>query len=102
MRYQAKVTSKGQITVPAEVREALGLAQGDMLAFELKAGYAELSRVGGIEEVVKRHWDLLTRPALFASDREAIAAYFDDLPPDDESPVPLIVRARHPRLRDAR
>ena len=29
----AKLTSKGQITVPKEVREALGLHTGDRLAF---------------------------------------------------------------------
>lgn len=102
MRYQAKVTSKGQITVPAEVREALGLAQGDMLAFELKGSYAQVQRVLTLEEVVEKHRDLLDRPALFASDDEAIAAYFDELPPDDESPVPLVVRARNPREIDAR
>jgi AbrB family looped-hinge helix DNA binding protein len=31
----AKLTSKGQITVPKEVREALGLHTGDRLAFRL-------------------------------------------------------------------
>lgn len=30
---QAKVTSKGQITVPAEVRERLGIVTGDLLEF---------------------------------------------------------------------
>jgi antitoxin PrlF len=30
----SKVTSKGQVTVPEAVRRALGLAQGDRLAWE--------------------------------------------------------------------
>ena len=32
---QAKVTSKGQITIPAEVRDALGLREGDTVSFEV-------------------------------------------------------------------
>ena len=31
--YDATVTSKGQVTVPVEVREALGLMQGDKIEF---------------------------------------------------------------------
>ena len=31
----AKVTTKGQITIPAETRKALGIEQGDQLLFEV-------------------------------------------------------------------
>lgn len=34
MRKQAKITSKGQITVPIEVRRILGVRAGDYLLFE--------------------------------------------------------------------
>jgi AbrB family looped-hinge helix DNA binding protein len=34
MQKQAKITSKGQITVPREVRHALGVRAGDRLLFE--------------------------------------------------------------------
>lgn len=34
MQKQAKVTSKGQITVPLEVRRTLGVRAGDRLIFE--------------------------------------------------------------------
>lgn len=34
--YRARITSKGQITIPAAVREQLGLATGDEVAFEPK------------------------------------------------------------------
>jgi antitoxin PrlF len=34
MKKQAKITSKGQITVPREVRRVLGLRAGDRLLFE--------------------------------------------------------------------
>jgi len=34
MKKQAKVTSKGQITVPREIRRRLGVRPGDKLEFE--------------------------------------------------------------------
>ena len=34
MEKQAKITSKGQITVPRDVRRALGVQAGDHLVFE--------------------------------------------------------------------
>jgi antitoxin PrlF len=37
VRKQAKITSKGQITVPREVRHVLGVRAGDRLLFESDA-----------------------------------------------------------------
>lgn len=34
MKKQARITSKGQITVPHEIRRALGVRPGDRLLFE--------------------------------------------------------------------
>jgi AbrB family looped-hinge helix DNA binding protein len=34
LKKQARITSKGQITVPHEVRRALGVGAGDKLLFE--------------------------------------------------------------------
>jgi AbrB family looped-hinge helix DNA binding protein len=34
MQKQAKLTSKGQVTIPRAVRQALGLRPGDRLVFE--------------------------------------------------------------------
>lgn len=33
---QSRISSKGQVTVPAEVRDRLGLAPGTPIAFELR------------------------------------------------------------------
>jgi len=34
MKKQARITSKGQITIPHEIRRALGVRAGDKLLFE--------------------------------------------------------------------
>jgi len=38
MALTAKITSKGQITVPIEVRRSLGVRAGDRVAFEEREG----------------------------------------------------------------
>ncbi len=43
----ATLTSKGQITVPVEIRNRLGLQAGDRLDFQLKEGKVELTKVTG-------------------------------------------------------
>ncbi len=35
---QAKITSKGQVTVPLAIRRALGVGPGDLLSFEKDKG----------------------------------------------------------------
>ncbi len=41
----AKVTSKGQVTIPKEVRERLGVHPGEELGFEEKDGLLFVSKV---------------------------------------------------------
>jgi antitoxin PrlF len=38
MELEAKVTSKGQLTIPKEVRRALGIREGDSLIFDMDDG----------------------------------------------------------------
>jgi AbrB family looped-hinge helix DNA binding protein len=67
----ARVTSKGQITIPKEVRDALGIAAGDEVVFRVEQHRAVLARtpdlldLAGIVEVpaVKRgaRWDEVRR-----------------------------------------
>jgi AbrB family looped-hinge helix DNA binding protein len=44
MDSAARVTSKGQITVPKAVREALGIKQGDEVVFRVEGNRAVLAR----------------------------------------------------------
>lgn len=41
----ATVTSKGQVTIPRDVREALGIQTGDRLYFRLEGETARVSRI---------------------------------------------------------
>ena len=52
MFAKAKITSKGQITVPVEIREALGVGKGDMLVFETQAEYITVKRVPTLQEII--------------------------------------------------
>ena len=42
MGHHSRLTSKGQTTIPAEVREYLGLKPGDRIVYSLKDGKVEL------------------------------------------------------------
>jgi len=44
MDVAARVTSKGQITIPKSVRDALGIAEGDEIVFRVEQHRAVLAR----------------------------------------------------------
>lgn len=44
MDVVAKITSKGQVTLPKAVREALGLEAGDQVVFRVEGRRAQLAR----------------------------------------------------------
>ncbi len=47
MKNTATLTSKGQVTIPQEVRQRLGLKQGDQIAFEVEDGRTVLKPYRG-------------------------------------------------------
>jgi antitoxin PrlF len=44
VRSKAKITSKGQITLPLAVRKRLGVGEGDVVTFELTSEGIQLTR----------------------------------------------------------
>ena len=44
MDASAKVTSKGQVTVPKAVRDALGIKEGDEIVFRVEGSRAVMAR----------------------------------------------------------
>jgi antitoxin PrlF len=59
----ATVTTKGQITIPRDVRKTLGIGQGDKLLFMLEGGRAVLVRLAGNRSLSELYGSLpATRP----------------------------------------
>jgi len=78
MEARARMTSKGQVTVPVEVRRALGVEAGDTLVFEVAGAYATMRKrrptLEVAEEVRARY--LGGRAPRPITNREAIEEHF--------------------------
>jgi antitoxin PrlF len=51
MEVAARLTSKGQVTIPKAVRDALGLAEGDSIVFRIEGERALLARTPDLLEL---------------------------------------------------
>ena len=69
--YIATMTSKGQITVPVEIRRALGLKAGDKLIFRMAKGKAEPAPFPMTLEEAYGSVQPLSRPEEFKAIRAA-------------------------------
>ena len=45
----SRVSSKGQVTLPKKVRDAIGVGPGDAVAYELASGLVTLRRVAPLD-----------------------------------------------------
>jgi antitoxin PrlF len=78
----AKVTSKGQVTIPVEVRKSLGVKPGDKLRFEPQEGGFRVLRE--IEENVFEKWRGIGSFPGMGEGREGLIAYFRELRGHDD------------------
>ena len=51
MEASARVSSKGQVTIPRDVREALGIKQGDSVLFRVNGRSATIARTSNLLEL---------------------------------------------------
>lgn len=80
---RAKVTSKGQITVPVEIRRSLGIKPGDHLRFEHRKN--GISLVRDAEENVFEKWrGIGTGFPIRGKDRAAIVEFFREMRGHDD------------------
>jgi antitoxin PrlF len=78
---RAKVTSKGQITVPVEIRKSLGVKPGDTLRFEPREDGFRVIR--DADENVFEKWRGIGVPGI-GPGREGVMAYMRELRGYDE------------------
>lgn len=76
-KYRAKITSKGQVTIPVAVRERYGLEPGDWIVLDPQKEYVDVRK----EPTVHEYFAALrakhpSGPARFATDEEALADYY--------------------------
>jgi AbrB family looped-hinge helix DNA binding protein len=76
MKKQAKVTSKGQVTVPREIRRRLGVRAGDRLEFEDNGSGVQVKAVRN-ESVFEKYRGIGT-PGI-GSGRKAIQKWLREL-----------------------
>jgi AbrB family looped-hinge helix DNA binding protein len=79
--FRAKVTSKGQITVPVEIRRSLGVKSGDTIRFEQQEGSIRVVR--DTDENPFEKWRGIGVPGI-APGREGVLAYMRELRGYDE------------------
>jgi antitoxin PrlF len=80
--FRAKITSKGQITVPVEIRRTLGVKPGDKVRFEQQEGGIRVVRDS--DENPFEKWRGIGGFPGMGKGREAIVAYFREMRGHDD------------------
>ena len=80
--FRAKVTSKGQITVPVEIRKLLGVKAGDTIRFEPHEDGLRVLR--DADENVFEKWRGIGSFPGMGKGRDGIVAYFREMRGHDD------------------
>jgi AbrB family looped-hinge helix DNA binding protein len=75
MGARVKVLQKGKVTIPSEIREALGVDEGDYVMMEIKAGNVVMSPTGSIPNPTEAISELMAGISLEEpADKETLKA----------------------------
>jgi AbrB family looped-hinge helix DNA binding protein len=62
MKHESNLTSKGQVTIPKDIRDALGLKPGSKVRFEMNAaGNAVIKAADTAQEYAQREAEIVNR-----------------------------------------
>ncbi len=81
MGAESRITSKGQTTIPVEVRRALGIKTGDVVRYEIDGDKVRLIKKRNVMELAGILYDPSRRPLTIEEMDEAI---MDAVAEDDE------------------
>ena len=81
MKNSSVVSSKGQITVPQEIRKRLGLAPGDRVEFVVEEGRTEIRPLRSEANPFEKYAGIL---GPFPGGEEGIKAWIDDMRSDKD------------------
>lgn len=81
--FRAKITSKGQITVPVEIRKSLGIKPGDHLSFEKQKDGIRVVR-NAEDDPFEKWRGIGTGFAIKGKGRKAIVALFREMRGHDD------------------
>ena len=83
MKKKAKITSKGQITIPLEIRRALNVSPGDHIEFEANTSGVRVRAVSTDENPFERYRGIGT-PGI-GRGRDAVLRWMRDFRGHDDS-----------------
>ena len=81
MKYSSTVSSKGQVTVPQEIRNRLGLTTGDRIDFVIEGDRTVIRPSRSEEDPFEKYRGVLSP---FPGGEEGIKAWIDDMRNDEE------------------
>ena len=83
MRYSSSLSSKGQVTVPQEIRKRLGVSAGDRIDFIIKGEETVIRPSRSDENPFQNYRGALGR---FPGGEKGIKAWVDELRSDENDP----------------
>lgn len=81
MKFSGSVNSKGQITIPQEIRNRLGIAPGDRVDFVIEGSYVLMRPCRSYENPFEKFRGIL---GPFPGGENGIKSWVDELRDDEE------------------